>query len=62
MAIKELSPKARNLMILEVLEQGQQIADVAKKYGVSRVTLYKWLKRREEEIKNSGEVVLVNKE
>lgn len=58
----ELSPKVRNLMVSEVLDQGQNISDVAKRFGISRVTLYKWIKRAKEEIERKGEAELVNKE
>jgi len=51
----ELSPKARNLMIQEVIDQDQSISTVSKKYNVSRVTLYKWLKRYKNDLSNNKE-------
>ncbi|KKP30832.1 MAG: hypothetical protein UR21_C0023G0002 [Candidatus Woesebacteria bacterium GW2011_GWC2_31_9] len=51
----QLSPKARNLMIQEVIDQDQPISTVSKKYNVSRVTLYKWLKRYKKDISSNKE-------
>lgn len=48
----KLSSTARLCMVKEVLDQDQDITDVAKKYNISRVTLYKWLKRYKEDIRN----------
>lgn len=59
--MKKLSPKTRNQMVHEVLEQNQPIAQVAKKFDVSRVTLYKWIQRAKEE-KENGEQQLLDRE
>jgi cellulose synthase/poly-beta-1,6-N-acetylglucosamine synthase-like glycosyltransferase/transposase-like protein len=40
-----LSPHARGLMVKEVTEQAQDASEVAERYNISRVTLYKWIKR-----------------
>lgn len=40
-----LSPHARSLMVKEVTEQNQDASEVAERYKVSRVTLYKWIDR-----------------
>ncbi|MFC1624968.1 helix-turn-helix domain-containing protein [Patescibacteria group bacterium] len=41
----ELSPNSRQMMLQEVIEQKQPVTDVAKKYNVSRTTVYKWINR-----------------
>jgi len=43
-----LSPHDREMMIKEVMEQGSDATEVAEKYAISRVTLYKWLNRYKE--------------
>ena len=40
-----LSPNARSLMVKEVVEQNQDASEVAGRYNISRVTLYKWINR-----------------
>jgi cellulose synthase/poly-beta-1,6-N-acetylglucosamine synthase-like glycosyltransferase/transposase-like protein len=45
-----LSPHARSLMVREVVEQNQDPSEVAKRYNISRVTLYKWIGRYKEDI------------
>jgi cellulose synthase/poly-beta-1,6-N-acetylglucosamine synthase-like glycosyltransferase/transposase len=40
-----LSPHARSLMVKEVTEQNQDASEVAERYNISRVTLYKWIDR-----------------
>src|SRR3990167_2453280 len=42
---KELLPLERFRMCEEVLSKQRSAASVAKEYGVSRVTLYKWIRR-----------------
>ena len=42
---KPLVSHERLRMVQEVLEGKEKVSEIAKKYGVSRVTLYKWLKR-----------------
>ena len=38
-------PKSRALMISRVLEAGRPVASVAAEFGVSRSTVYKWIRR-----------------
>jgi transposase len=44
----KLTPKARALLIRRVRKQGRPVAQVARAFGVSRQTVYKWLNRFEE--------------
>jgi transposase len=32
--------------ILEKIKKGEKVADLAKQYGVSEVTIYSWLKKK----------------
>ncbi|KKQ87443.1 MAG: Glycosyl transferase family 2, partial [Candidatus Woesebacteria bacterium GW2011_GWB1_38_8b] len=45
MPSKSLTPLERFRMVQEVTEEGKAISEVAKKYQVSRNTLYKWIDR-----------------
>lgn len=38
-------PKSRALMVSRVLEEGRSVASVASEMGVSRSTVYKWIRR-----------------
>jgi transposase len=38
-------PKSRALMVSRVLEEGRSVAAVAAEMGVSRNTIYKWIRR-----------------
>ena len=42
---KPLASHERLRMVQEVLEGKEKVSEIAKKYEVSRITLYKWLKR-----------------
>lgn len=48
----KLSSSARLNMVKEVVEQEQEASEVAERYGISRTTLYKWIKRYEEDVRN----------
>ena len=51
----KLSPNARLLMVKEVVDQNQEASGVAKKFNVSRVTLYKWINRYRSDLKVNKE-------
>lgn len=59
--INRLSPNMRLKMIDEVVLQFQNISDVSKKYGVSRNTLYKWLKRYNKEENKEKDGIFLDK-
>ena len=41
-------PKSRVLMVRRVLEDGRRVVDVAREFGVSSTTVYKWIRRYRE--------------
>lgn len=57
----ELSPNARQMMLQEVIDQKQAVTDVARKYGVSRTTVYKWINRYKKASSELKDQVLVSK-
>ncbi len=38
-------PNSRGLMVKRVLEERRPVVEVAEEFGVSRSTLYKWIRR-----------------
>jgi len=38
-------PKSRALLVSRVLEEGRRVCDVSEEFGVSRSTVYKWIRR-----------------
>lgn len=53
----KLSPKARYLMVKEVVEQGTPVSDVSAKYNISRQTFYKWLRRYKNQGGSTGNIL-----
>lgn len=58
----ELSPNARQMMLREVLDQKQPVTEVAKKYRISRTTVYKWIKRYKKAPKDNKDEALISLE
>jgi cellulose synthase/poly-beta-1,6-N-acetylglucosamine synthase-like glycosyltransferase/transposase-like protein len=52
---KRLSSRERFLMVKEVVDQHQEVVDVSDKYGISRTTIYKWIERYKNQLKEENE-------